>query len=85
MDKRYIDDCIEIGQDKYKYIHDTFDEMFGSCWDWIIRRHCRLFFHFSVYRDELEKMIKIFNNETKRILLLKTFCSDVTNEIISYL
>ena len=26
-----------------------------------------------------------FNKKTKRILLLKTFCSDVTNEIISYL
>ena len=84
MEIENIKDCIFLGQTKYRYMHETFDAMFiGSC-VFNIKRYCRLFHHFKLYRDELEIMINNFNKETKRILLLKKFCCDITNEIILY-
>ena len=84
MDEECVYECIDIGQTKYRYMHETFDAMFIGSWVFNIKRYCRLFYHFKIFRDELEIMVNNFNKETKRLLLLKKFCCDITNEIISY-
>ena len=84
MEIENIKDCIFLGQNKYRYIQQTFDKMFYVYWELNIKKHCKLFQHFKLYRDELQNMINNFNKETKRLLLLKKFCCDIANEIILY-
>ena len=84
MNEECIYDCIDIGQNKYLYMHETFDAMFIGPWVYNIKQYCRLFYHFKIFRDELEIMVNSFNKEIKRLLLLKKFCCDIANEIILY-
>ena len=84
MDEECIHELIYIGQNKYRYMHETFDAMFIGSWIFNIKRYCRLFHHFKIFRDELEIIVNNFNKETKRILLSKKFCFDITNVIILY-
>ena len=84
MDEECISELIDIGQTKYLYLHETFDTMFTGPWVYNIKTYCRLFYHFKIFRDELEIMVNKFHKETKRLLLLKKFCCDITNEIFSY-
>ena len=32
MNEECIYECIDIGQNKYRYMHETFDEMFTGPW-----------------------------------------------------
>ena len=81
MDTDIINEWMDLGNQKYDYINEVCDKY---C-KFQIKRYCRLFYYFYIYREELKIMIKKFNNETKRLLLKTKFCCDITDEIISYL
>ena len=72
---------MDLGNQKYDYINEVCDKYSK----FQIKRYCRLFYYFYIYREELDLMVKDFNKETKRLLLLNVFCGDITDEIISYL
>ena len=84
MNEECIYECIDIGQNKYRYMHETFDEMFTGPWTFKIKQNCRLFHQFLLYRDERAIMVNSFNKETKRLLLLKRYCCDIANKISLY-
>ena len=65
---------------KYNLICDTFYSFKYTRYD--IISYGNVSFHDYYTMMEMKKIS--FNKKTKKILLLKKFCCDITNEIISY-
>lgn len=78
-------ECVYLGREKYEFLHDVFDYYCEKCQEWMIRKHCRLFYHLRKHHDTMIIIKLNFHKDLKLILLKKVFCEDISNYIISFL